>query len=48
MGKFTVFGGSGFIGSEFVKEIRGQGHDVFVPTREDSRIYEEDLWCNNL
>ncbi|WP_318464703.1 NAD-dependent epimerase/dehydratase family protein [Photobacterium leiognathi] len=43
MGKFTVFGGSGFIGSEFVKEIRGQGHDVFVPTREDSRIYEEDL-----
>lgn len=43
VGKFTVFGGRGFIGSEFVKELKNQGHDVFVPEREDPRIYEDDL-----
>ncbi|AAW84664.1 dTDP-glucose-4,6-dehydratase [Aliivibrio fischeri ES114] len=43
MSKFTVFGGRGFIGSEFVKELRTQGHDVFVPEREDLSIYEDDL-----
>ncbi|MGR5333197.1 SDR family oxidoreductase [Photobacterium damselae] len=43
MSKYTVFGGRGFIGSEFVKELISQGHDVFVPEREDPRIYEENL-----
>ncbi|MUH96725.1 NAD-dependent epimerase/dehydratase family protein [Aliivibrio fischeri] len=43
MSKFTVFGGRGFIGSAFVKELRTQGHDVFVPEREDLSIYEDDL-----
>ncbi|HIF9315352.1 TPA: NAD-dependent epimerase/dehydratase family protein [Photobacterium damselae] len=43
MNKYTVFGGRGFIGSEFVKELKNQGHDVFVPEREDPRIYEDDL-----
>lgn len=43
MRKFTVFGGRGFIGSEFVKELKIQGHDVFVPERGDLSIYEDDL-----
>lgn len=43
MSKFTVFGGRGFIGSEFVKELKTQGHDVLVPEREDLSIYEDDL-----
>ncbi|MGR5283225.1 SDR family oxidoreductase [Photobacterium damselae] len=43
MGKFTVFGGRGFIGAEFVEELRSQGNNVFVPEREDPRIYEDDL-----
>ncbi|WP_413525633.1 NAD-dependent epimerase/dehydratase family protein [Photobacterium phosphoreum] len=43
MCKFTVFGGRGFIGSEFVKELKTQGHDVFVPERDDISIYDIDL-----
>ncbi len=43
MGKFTVFGGRGFIGSEFVTELENLGHDVYVPERDDTSIYEHDL-----
>ncbi|MCG7489690.1 NAD(P)-dependent oxidoreductase [Vibrio sp. Of14-4] len=43
MSKFTVFGGRGFIGSAFVKDLKTQGHDVFVPEREDLSIFEENL-----
>lgn len=43
MGKFTVFGGRGFIGSEFVTELENQGHDVYVPERGDTSIYEHEL-----
>ena len=43
MSKFTVFGGRGFIGSEFVKKIESQGCDVFIPERNDNSIYEIDL-----
>ncbi|PSU68066.1 dTDP-glucose 4,6-dehydratase [Photobacterium phosphoreum] len=43
MSKFTVFGGRGFIGSEFVKELKTQGHDVFVPEKDDISIYDIDL-----
>ncbi|WP_318487085.1 SDR family oxidoreductase [Photobacterium leiognathi] len=43
MGKFTVFGGRGFIGSEFVKELNQQGHEVYVPERSDEEIYTKNL-----
>ncbi|NVP03320.1 SDR family oxidoreductase [Photobacterium damselae subsp. damselae] len=43
MGKFTVFGGSGFIGAEFVKELNRQGHEVYVPERNDENIYTSNL-----
>ncbi|HIF9244536.1 TPA: NAD-dependent epimerase/dehydratase family protein [Photobacterium damselae] len=43
MGKFTVFGGRGFIGSEFVNELNRQGHEVYVPERGDENIYTSNL-----
>ncbi len=43
VGKFTVFGGRGFIGSEFVKELRHQGHEVYIPERNDEYIYTSNL-----
>lgn len=43
MSLYTIFGGRGFIGSEFVKQLKQQGHNVFVPERNDSSIYEQDL-----
>lgn len=43
VGKFTVFGGRGFIGSEFVKELNQQGHEVYVPKRSDEEIYTKNL-----
>lgn len=43
VGKFTVFGGRGFIGSEFVKELSNQGHEVYVPQRDDEKIYNSNL-----
>lgn len=33
--KFTVFGGSGFIGKHLVKYLRWQGHDVHTPCRAE-------------
>ena len=43
MSKFTVFGGRGFIGSEFVKELKVQDNEVFIPERDDTSIYDIDL-----
>ena len=43
MSLFTIFGGKGFIGSEFVKVLENQGNDVFIPERDDTSIYEIDL-----
>lgn len=43
MSRYTVFGGRGFIGSEFVKELSQLGHEVYVPERSDTDIYEHDL-----
>ncbi|SBS61196.1 NAD-dependent epimerase/dehydratase family protein [Vibrio atlanticus] len=43
MSKFTVFGGRGFIGSEFVKELKTQSNEVFIPERGNTSIYDVDL-----
>ncbi|ELA7919003.1 SDR family oxidoreductase [Vibrio alginolyticus] len=43
MTKYTVFGGSGFIGSEFVKTLKLLNHDVYVPDRNSSDVFERDL-----
>lgn len=45
MALYTVFGGRGFIGSEIVKQLNSLGHDVFVPKRNDERIFSQDLGC---
>lgn len=45
MALYTVFGGRGFIGSEIVKQLNSSGHDVFVPKRNDKRIFNQDLGC---
>ncbi|WP_338367070.1 SDR family oxidoreductase [uncultured Pseudoalteromonas sp.] len=45
MALYTVFGGRGFIGSEIVKQLKSLGHDVFVPERNDERIFNQDLGC---
>jgi len=31
--KFTVFGGSGFVGTNLIRHLEGLGHDVAVPAR---------------
>lgn len=33
--RFTVLGGSGFVGSHLVSQLRARGHDCFVPGRKD-------------
>lgn len=43
MSQFTVFGGRGFIGSEFVEQLQKEGHSVYVPERDDPDIYKRDL-----
>jgi len=43
MASYTVFGGRGFIGSEFVKQLRANGHEVFVPKRNDKSVFDKDL-----
>lgn len=43
MSLYTVFGGRGFIGSEFVKQLKEQGHEVFVPERNDDNVYTKEL-----
>ncbi|EHH2567853.1 SDR family oxidoreductase [Vibrio parahaemolyticus] len=43
MERYTVFGGSGFIGSEFVSKLSSLGHDVHIVKREDPKTYEDNL-----
>lgn len=40
---YTVIGGKGFIGGEFVKYLKNKGKRVFVPLRNDPRLYKESL-----
>ena len=32
--KFTIFGASGFVGSNLTEHLRGSGHEVFAPDRD--------------
>ncbi len=40
---FTIIGGSGFIGSALVSKLCADGHNVFVPERDDHRLFQRDL-----
>ena len=40
---YTIFGGHGFIGSEFVKALRMKGHEVYIPERDDHSIFLKNL-----
>ena len=40
---FTVLGGRGFIGSHLVRHLRGRGHKVWVPQRDDPAVFEREL-----
>ena len=41
--KFTVLGGSGFVGSHLARHLRDQGHTVDVPTRDLEGVFDSDL-----
>ncbi|QUM83585.1 NAD(P)-dependent oxidoreductase [Moritella sp. 28] len=43
MSLYTVFGGKGFIGSEFVHQLKNKGHEVCLPERGDESIFEKNL-----
>ena len=43
MSKYTVFGGSGFIGTEIVRQLTELGHEVFIPRRNDKDVFKRDL-----
>lgn len=40
---FTILGGRGFIGSHLVRHLRGQCHEVWVPERDASAVFEREL-----
>ncbi len=40
---FTVLGGRGFIGSHLVRHLRNQGHEVWVPQRDDPALFGREL-----
>lgn len=41
--KFTVFGGSGFIGRNLSNYLKQQGHEVFLPSRSGDDAIGQDL-----
>lgn len=41
--RFTVFGGTGFIGRRLVQHLREQGEEVFVPARDARDAFGADL-----
>lgn len=41
--KFTVFGGSGFIGSNLIRFLRADGHEVAVPARDGKTSNAESM-----
>jgi len=43
MSLYTVFGGKGFIGSEFVHQLKNKGHSVSLPERGDESIFDKNL-----
>lgn len=43
MSQFTIFGGSGFIGSEIVKKLKSEKKDVYVPRRDEDLCFGKDL-----
>lgn len=43
MARYTVIGASGFVGARLVQALKADGADVFVPVRDDPRLYTEDL-----
>ncbi len=43
MTSYTVIGGHGFIGSEVAKKLTDNGHSVFIPDRDDERLFNKDL-----
>jgi nucleoside-diphosphate-sugar epimerase len=43
MSMYTIVGGKGFIGSEMETLLLGYGHEVFIPEKNDSRLFEVEL-----
>ncbi|CAH7044342.1 dTDP-glucose 4,6-dehydratase [Vibrio chagasii] len=43
MSFYTVFGGSGFIGTEVVAQLKARNISYWVPARDERKIYERDL-----
>ena len=41
--KFTVLGAAGFIGKNLVAHLRGEGHDVLTPARDDQSVFTQPL-----
>lgn len=42
---FTVIGGKGFVGGAVVARLREDGHDVFVPGRDEPYLLQHQLGC---
>lgn len=40
---FTVLGGRGFVGTHLVRHLQAQGVPVWVPDRDDPRVFEQAL-----
>lgn len=43
MTRYTVIGASGFVGARLVRALKADGAEVFAPTRDDPRLYTDDL-----